>query len=416
MLIRGTTYWNLRDVCRAILGSLFSKLQFSMPQGFVIAIEKVFGVSDFAMFGRARVAFLHLLIELGAEPGQKIILPPITIRPMLDVALSLGLEPIFCEVRSKGLVFDEREFERAIRSGAKYCLVTPLFGLSADCSKLLRIAERNNVTTIVDVSQVTHSTFGGKPVWTGFDYALASFSALKTIDSLGGGLLFSPKSHDLAGMRQRAALLPKASRSRLFAFSMRNLLYFLVAQTRLGRIMAATFPLIDSVRPGILLRFTGSRGLVVREVIDPGFSDQYSDFQASIATALISQSERVVLNRREIALEVRDFISAQERENFSSVCSDSDGESDFWQNCVYVKNPHFAQRALWKLGVDTASTSLSFLPKAEFPSQENLGEFPVAEKIYSNTIFLPTSLSVSPAQLRRLKNAIRSFAEHVDET
>ena len=58
--------------------------------------------------------------------GSEIIMSPITIKPILDVILDLGLIPIFCDLDLNTLCFSEKDLKKKINNKTKLIILTYL--------------------------------------------------------------------------------------------------------------------------------------------------------------------------------------------------------------------------------------------------------------------------------------------------
>ncbi|MFM7665141.1 MAG: DegT/DnrJ/EryC1/StrS family aminotransferase, partial [Actinomycetota bacterium] len=56
------------------------------------------GRTECITFPFARTAIWATIQELNLPPGSRVIMPPITIKPILDVIVHLGHEPVFVDI------------------------------------------------------------------------------------------------------------------------------------------------------------------------------------------------------------------------------------------------------------------------------------------------------------------------------
>jgi perosamine synthetase len=97
------------------------------------------GAAHCVSFAFARTA-VHQALESQALPhGSEVLMPPITISPMMDAVLSLGLRPVFVDIDPNSLIFDVEAFERAITPNTRAALITYLFGIAADPTPLIEV-------------------------------------------------------------------------------------------------------------------------------------------------------------------------------------------------------------------------------------------------------------------------------------
>ncbi|MGA0043463.1 MAG: DegT/DnrJ/EryC1/StrS family aminotransferase, partial [Ilumatobacteraceae bacterium] len=73
------------------------------------AFAKYVGRERCVVFPFARTAIWATLRSLDLPKGSRILLPPLTIKPILDVVVHLGFEPIFVDLNPITACFDEEE-------------------------------------------------------------------------------------------------------------------------------------------------------------------------------------------------------------------------------------------------------------------------------------------------------------------
>jgi hypothetical protein len=225
-------------------------------------------------------------------------------------------------------------------------------------------------------------------VWDGADYGIASLSALKTVDSFGGGLLFSPQGHPLEKLRTKVDALPMPPKKVVLLAALRNCLYALYATPLVCGLAVTFFATVNVFSPGWLMRQSGGRRLGVRSGLPVALVSQYSDFQASLAIKAFRRRPKLVLRRKLLARELRSVVSGLNTSEIFVPETDDVSGSDFWQVLVYVSKPQEFQKFLWKYGIDSGSTSLSFLPGSSPDGGEKVA-LPVARKIHAGSLFLP---------------------------
>lgn len=70
------------------------------------------GAAHCVSFAFARTAVHQALESQALSHGSEVLMPPITISPMMDAVLSLGLRPVFVDIDPNSLIFDVEAFER----------------------------------------------------------------------------------------------------------------------------------------------------------------------------------------------------------------------------------------------------------------------------------------------------------------
>ncbi len=92
-------------------------------------------------------------------------MPPITIKPMVDVVLSLGLRPVFVDLELETLCFDVDQLKKAITPKTRAILVSST-KLVPDLEPLLTVSQEHGLVVIEDFSHALNASFRGKKLGT----------------------------------------------------------------------------------------------------------------------------------------------------------------------------------------------------------------------------------------------------------
>ena len=109
---RGTINHKISDEVKNLFNSFFCNLNSNetverFEQKFAFYNKRKFCCA----FPFARTAFYYSIKSLDIPKGSEIIMSPITIKPILDVILDLGLIPIFCDLDLNTLCFSEKDLK-----------------------------------------------------------------------------------------------------------------------------------------------------------------------------------------------------------------------------------------------------------------------------------------------------------------
>ncbi|MHC8440578.1 MAG: DegT/DnrJ/EryC1/StrS family aminotransferase [Candidatus Eutrophobiaceae bacterium] len=130
---RGVICHTIGDSIRYLFQSLFSSLS---DESRIAEFEKAFasycGRKHCVAFPFARTAIHAALQSLSLPRGSKIILPPITIKGIVDAVVDLGLIPVYVDLDLETACFRQDSLRAALDSSVKAAIITPLFGLVPD--------------------------------------------------------------------------------------------------------------------------------------------------------------------------------------------------------------------------------------------------------------------------------------------
>ena len=137
-------------------------------------------------------AALHTaVIYLNPEPGDEIILSPITdIGTVIPILAQLAV-PVFADIDPCDQNIDPRSIESNITDRTRAIIVTHIYGNPADMDAILDIAERHNLFVIEDCAQALLATYKGRLCGTLGDMGCFSFQQSKHITTGDGGMVIS---------------------------------------------------------------------------------------------------------------------------------------------------------------------------------------------------------------------------------
>jgi dTDP-4-amino-4,6-dideoxygalactose transaminase len=156
-------------------------------------------------------AALHLLlVMLGVEAGQDVIVPSFTFIATAAAAHYIGARPVFVDSSADtwnidpGLLAEELD-ARARRGDLPAAVVTvDLYGQSADYDELLAVCERHGVPLVEDAAEALGATYRGRSVGTFGVAGVFSFNGNKIITTSGGGMLVTASAEMAARARYLA--------------------------------------------------------------------------------------------------------------------------------------------------------------------------------------------------------------------
>ncbi len=135
-------------------------------------------------------AALHTaLIYLNPEPGDEILVSPITDMGSVIPILYQQAIPVFVDVDPLNQNMDPSLIEQHISSKTKAILVTHIYGSPADMNEILKIAQKHNLCVIEDCAQAHLTEHNGQFVGTIGDVGCFSFQQSKHITTGDGGMV-----------------------------------------------------------------------------------------------------------------------------------------------------------------------------------------------------------------------------------
>jgi len=358
-------------------------------------------------FPFARSAVYAALSARNFPAGSEIIMPPITIKPMMDVVLQLGLKPVFVDIDPSDLCFDLAAFERVVSDKTKAVLLTYLFGIVPDVQALMDTARKHGLFVIEDFSHNFNAEFGGRKLGTFGDMGVYSCSSTKTFDIYGGGLAVTRSPELAAELRRFQQKLrmppPNILRDKIYLNVLRNLF-----STRLvfSCVTLPMFKVLARMNPTVMRKLTGARlGLKPTLEMPEEWLYAFTPFQAEVGLQLLEGvqafDEKRIKNVEALKRLLKDTVAFRYPE------TRADARHVFWQFVAYVDDPAELLRHLYRRNIDTGTTNLSLI--SDMDIYEDRGDTPNAARVHKTAVFVPAYPSLNEADLKRVADGFRTY-------
>jgi dTDP-4-amino-4,6-dideoxygalactose transaminase len=133
-----------------------------------------------------------LLLEI--KPGDEVILPSFTFVSTANAFVLRGAKPVFVDIRSDTLNFDERQFEELITDRTRAAVPVHYAGVGCEMDAILAVAERHGVAVVEDNAHGIFGRYRGRLLGTFGCMATQSFHETKNFScGEGGALLINDK-------------------------------------------------------------------------------------------------------------------------------------------------------------------------------------------------------------------------------
>lgn len=214
---------------------------------------------------------LHLsLAASGFGPGDEAIVPAFTWISTANIVEHLGGKVVFCDIDLDTFNIDTAQIESKITDRTKAIIPVHLFGLSADMSPILDLAEKYNLFVLEDAACGFGSKYHGIHVGTLGNAACFSFHPRKAITTGEGGMVTT--NDDSLAQKIRCLRDHGASMSDL-------------------------------------QRHLGTRPYLLTDHPDAGFNQRMTDIQASLGSAQMDRASDIVSERQALAQIYNDAFS-----------------------------------------------------------------------------------------------------------
>jgi perosamine synthetase len=144
------------------------------------------GNTKFVTSGRVAIALALKL--MGISKGDKVMIPAYHCPAMVEPVIWAEAEPVFYKIQSDTSI-DLNDVQDKLEKSVKLLIVTHYFGFPQDLIKIRNFCSRNKIYLLEDCAHSFFGEFGGKPLGTYGDYAIAS--TMKFFPLYEGGCLVS---------------------------------------------------------------------------------------------------------------------------------------------------------------------------------------------------------------------------------
>lgn len=140
-------------------------------------------------FDSGRSGFYAILKCLGIKDYDEVILQAFTTVALPNAIIWCGAKPIYIDIDEKTYNIDSKKIEEKITDRTKAIVIQHTFGNPADIDKILEIAKRHNLYVIEDCAHSLGAEYKNKKTGTFGDAAFFSFGRDKVISSVAGGMV-----------------------------------------------------------------------------------------------------------------------------------------------------------------------------------------------------------------------------------
>jgi perosamine synthetase len=155
------------------------------------------------LFWRGRVALYAILRALGVGPGDEVIVPAFTCVAVPNAVLYAGAAPVYVDIDERTYCADPAAVAAAMTPRTRVVLAQNTFGLSADLDALAAAARPHGAVVVDDCTHGLGGTYKGRPNGAAADAAFYSTQWSKPISTGLGGFAVAT---DAAIAREMTAL------------------------------------------------------------------------------------------------------------------------------------------------------------------------------------------------------------------
>ena len=160
---RGIIVHSLQESLVGLFQSMFFKLDDDAQiESFENAFANHCNTKHCVSFGLARTSILFILKSLNLPPGSEILMPPITIKGILDVVVSLGFKPVYIDLDADTFCINLKKLNDEDNQNIKAAIITPLYGLIPNLEKISYFLRSKKIFSILDFSHSLNAAYKQK--------------------------------------------------------------------------------------------------------------------------------------------------------------------------------------------------------------------------------------------------------------
>jgi len=301
---------------------------------------------------------LHLaLLANNIGPGDEVIVPTLTFIATANAVSYTGAKPVFVDSDINTWNIDPKLIKKSITSKTKAIIAVHLYGLPADMDSINQIAKKHNLLVIEDASEAQGAKYKNKMVGTLADVAVFSFFGNKIITTGEGGMVVT-NDKDLA---------EKCRIYRDHGMTMERRYWHKVL----------------------------------------GYNYRMTNMQAALGVAQMPKIEKIIKRKKQIANEYKKLLSSYKGIIFPY--EDGLTENIFWLYTILIDENISGINVLnlmKKMQFEKIDTRPIFPPIHTQPIYNKKKKLPVAEKIYSMGLTLPSSYKLQTKDIQKICNLI----------
>ncbi len=163
------------------------------------AFERQFAVYQGACYGvgvaNGSVAIRIALHAAGIQPGDEVIVPPITFFSTVSSVVEVNAVPIFADIDPETACIDPAAIEAAITPRTRAIIPVHFAGQAAAMDEIMGLAKRHRLMVIEDAAHAHGSEYKGKRLGSIGEMSTFSFQASKNLTSGEGGIILTSDEH-----------------------------------------------------------------------------------------------------------------------------------------------------------------------------------------------------------------------------
>ena len=324
------------------------------------ASAKEFSGSTYCLAVCNGTAAIHLAyLALGLKAGDEIIVPGFCYLAAANIALLMGLSPVFVDVDPSTYCVTAEKIRGAITKKTKLIVVVQTYGNVCPMDEIMVLAKSCEIPVLEDAAESLGSQYKGRQSGTIADIGTYSFHATKTITTGEGGMVLTGRK--------------------------------------------------DLADKAMLYRTHGVLGKRYWHEV-PGHNFRLTNLQAALGCAQFKKIDHIFAERRRVHASYRRLFEREKGIILQRF--DPDVEPVLWALAAELDQKYFPQgrdRVMAQLAEQGIETRNGFYSANQLKIYSNVKSIPVSDRLAKNVISLPTFPSLVDEQINFIATRLGSL-------
>lgn len=325
-------------------------------------------------------AALHCAcIAAGIQPGDEVIVTPMTFAASANCILYCGGKPVFADIDPETYNIAPQCIEKLISEKTKAVIAVDFTGQSVESDKIREICDRYNLMFIEDAAHAIGTKYRGRPVGSIADMTCFSFHPVKTITSGEGGAVCT-NDDDLYNKL----------------------------------VLAHTHGITHDENE---MECHDIEGMWYYEQIGIGYNYRMTDFQAALLMSQLSKLKGFKERRQEIARRYNEAFCDMPEIILQKEILESDTCNHLYIIRLNFDRLRCTRRVFFdSLGAENIQPQVHYIPVYWFPYYQRLGYkkglCPNAEEIYKGIMSIPLYPKMTDQDVNDVILAVKKVADY----
>ena len=321
------------------------------------AAARMISGSPYCLAACNGTAAIHLAyLALGLKAGDEIIVPGFCYLAAANIALLMGLSPIFVDVDPGTYCVTAENIRGAITKKTKLIVVVHTYGNVCSMDEIMGLAKSSQIPVLEDAAESFGSQYKGRQSGTIADIGTYSFHATKTVTTGEGGMVLTARK--------------------------------------------------DLAEKVMLYRTHGVLGKRYWHEV-PGHNFRLTNLQAALGCAQFKKIDHIFKERQRVHASYRRFFEGEKGIILQKFALDV--KPVLWAFAAELDQEYFPQgrdRVMAQLAEQGIETRNGFYSANQLEIYSNVKSIPVSDRLAKSVISLPTFPSLADEQINFIAKAV----------